>query len=305
MSGKNFNLESTLGDTAGLMDDLLRDELDSPPIVPAQPSAQAPAGQTVVLSLPGGDLTAAPMFTEATSTDPAERLSHYEAIIDGAQEAVERGGQMLRRYLSLAAGQALYRIHSDRLVTNFEEHAKLRWGWSRQHAYRVMYVGLCCATWPDLQVDWTTKQALVLGPLIREHGGDLARAVWDKAVELDDISERGLRTARAMVGLGADGAKELPANGGGAATASPATVRLLSRFEGALAGPEKEFDLSRKTRLREMRDLAKEHPEGAARLVLRMRGLAARLQEAEHELASDVGEELIEEIAARLKDQKS
>ncbi|MEU1883487.1 hypothetical protein ABZ470_39790 [Streptosporangium sp. NPDC020072] len=264
-------------------------------------SRQQVVSEAVVLALPDGDLTNAPTFTVAPSDVPAEQLAHYETIIDGAKAAVDLGGQALRRYLSLAAGQSLYRIHKDKLVPNFEQYAQERFGWSRPHAYRVMYVGLCMGTWPDLQVDWTTKQAQVLGPIIREYDGDKARMVWDKAVELGDTSERGLRTAKAMVGFGADTPKGLPSG----PDAPEVAQKLLSRFEGVLKGPEKEFDVSQTSRLRAMRDLTQANPEGAALLVLRMRRLAATLEAAQRELATDVGEELIEEVAARLKVERS
>ncbi|MEV4806839.1 hypothetical protein AB0K18_43165 [Nonomuraea sp. NPDC049421] len=275
-----------------------QETFESPDTTPAFTEADLPA---IAENARKAVFAAAPQFAVSSKTHPKDRLADYENIIDEARNVVDDVAKRMRNYVGATIGMALLQIRAEGLVANLEAHAKERWDYARQHLYRMMDLGLVVNTWPDLEVDWSYRQAAVMAGLIKDQavGPDKARAIWEKAVETGDTSERGLKTAQAMLGLGAE------KDDGKVLTGVVAPARVQSAFRryqsaaDAAVKAAQQFKLRTDGDRRKLAQVAQHYPEGAAGLVLDMQDVVETYRAALNELASDVDEEQLAELRAR------
>ncbi|RJL21053.1 hypothetical protein [Bailinhaonella thermotolerans] len=237
-----------------------------------------------------------PTFDEPEGT-PAEQLAACERAIRDAAEHKQLTDRYMRRYIAASIGGALAHIQEHGLVPNFEVYAEERFGYKRAHAYRLIEYGRVVRTWPDLELDWSFRQTSILGPLIKKHGPDKARAVFDLANAEGDIGEAGLKRARTVLGLGEP--KQLEQFTGEA----PKRVRsTYQRYEVAVRTATQAAEsmaISDDARRKKLRDLVEYYPEGAAALLLDTRRILQALQDLTTELEADVPEDILDEVVQR------
>lgn len=172
-------------------------------VVPAQPTAVYKLGES-------------PDFVPAISGTPSERLAHYERTIGEAHMAAEAAVQAAHEHWVLTAGQALREIRDEKLFTqagyaSFDEYVQARWGFQKQHASRLIQsVPVVQALRGVVRVQLKERQVRALVPVVREHGADAVRKVWQEAERRRRTSGAGLEEAARWLGFAAKEHEETP-----------------------------------------------------------------------------------------------
>lgn len=158
----------------------------------------------------GAQLPAQTANETAMDVAPEQRLADLEQLITSSTErftaTVKQAQQRHRHEL----GQALKSVRDEELYVlagydSFGRYVEGRWGWKRQHAYRLIdMVPVRAALAPLGAVDELTEsQARVLAQVGREHDDDAVRKVWQHVQDQDGqkVTAARLTAAREALGL--------------------------------------------------------------------------------------------------------
>lgn len=169
----------------------------------------------------GAELEPAVFDPATVGGEGTDRLEGLEAVIAAAQEQADRTVRQARDAFILKAGPALRAIRDEEghkwvkddagqwvkdEERTFEGYVRERWGYSRPYAYQIMeavpVVAALSAIADSSKDKINAEHVKQLAPVVRQHGEDAARRMWEKAkTDRGKVTGAALRAAATELGF--------------------------------------------------------------------------------------------------------